>query len=83
MIELLKPDYASRLLKDCAQDLVVHQHLIWMLEHFQKMNGTVISIGDDDRLVDGHHRCTLVVLTGRSLQVHFKIQPYHVERFIQ
>ena len=81
-MELLGPDYASRLLKDCAQDLVVHQHLIWMLEHFEEMNGTVISMGDDGKLIDGHHRCTLVVLTGKTLQVYFRKRPYHVERFI-
>jgi hypothetical protein len=79
----LDPEYAARLLKDCAQDLVLHQHLIWMLEHFEEMNGTTISLGDDNRLVDGHHRCTLVALTGRSLQVNFVFQPYHVERYIQ
>ena len=81
-MEKLSPDYASRLLKDCAQDLVIHQHLIWMLEHFEEMNGTTISIGDDGKLINGHHRCTLVTITKRPLLVHFKIQPYHVERFI-
>ena len=81
MIESLDPDRAAALLRDCAQDLVLHQHLIWMLEHFDEMNGTIISMGDDNKLIDGHHRCTLVVITQKPLQVYFQVQPYHAERF--
>lgn len=79
MIELLDPDYASRLLKGSTQGHVRHQRLLLMLEHFEELNGTSISIGDDGRLIDGHHRCTLVVITGKPLRVYFEIQPYHVE----
>lgn len=74
---LLTPEYAAKLLHDSDQEGVKHQRLIWMAEHFELMHGTCVSLGDDGNLIDGHHRCTVVVLTGKPLEVILQTEPYH------
>lgn len=76
----LGPVKAAFFLENSSQDLVRHRRLLWMLRHFEEMHGTVISLGDDGNLIDGHHRCTIVALTGKPLLVDFQIQPYRLER---
>lgn len=76
---LLTPELAKSLLLRSAQEIVRCKRLVWLLEHYPELNGTTIHFGDDGTLLDGHHRCTVVMLTGISLKVFAEDQPYHME----
>lgn len=74
---LLTPERAAKLLRDSSQEGVKHDRLLWMAENFDSLHGSPMSLGDDGNLIDGHHRCVVVVLTGRSLEIALQTEPYH------
>lgn len=74
---LLTPDYAAKLLRDSSQEGVRHERLLWIAENFESMQGSSMSLGDDGNLIDGHHRCVVVILTGKCLEIVLQTEPYH------
>lgn len=66
---VITPQLAAGLLAGAGQGWVWHSKLIRLLEAFDSLAGTVIYLDEGGSLVDGHHRCTLVALTGKSLAV--------------
>lgn len=76
---LLDPPLARKLLAASHQVDVRHERLLWIAENFELLHNSPISLGEDGTLNDGHHRCTVVVTTGRTLIVDFQTDPYTVE----
>lgn len=76
---LLTPKVARELLAHSGQRFVEHQRLITLLAVFDGLTDTTLSLDKEGRLVNGHHRCALVALTGRSLRVRVAYGAYMIE----
>lgn len=76
----LTPELAVKLLRNANfQRGVLIRTLLDMLADYESLNGTVIHLGDDGNLLNGHHRCVLVALTGQPLNVHLVYEDYRIE----
>ena len=76
---LLTPAVARKLLDGSSQVFIRHDRLLWMNDNFVLLQESAISLGEDGSLIDGHHRCTIVVVTGRCLEVDLQTEPYSIE----
>lgn len=79
----LTPELAVALLATSRQEAVGYTKLIELFGTFDKLAGTVIHLSENGMLLDGHHRCTLVALTGRSLRVRVARWNYLIEWDLQ
>jgi len=75
----LTPGLARKLLAEGSQVLVRHECLVWMADNFKLLENSVISLGEDGKLIDGYHRCTVTAVTGRTLVIDVQVQPYTLE----
>lgn len=76
---LVTPAVARKLLDGSNQVSVRHERLRWINDHFDLLQDSAMSLGDDGSLIDGHHRCTVIILTGRELRVDLQTEPYSIE----
>jgi hypothetical protein len=70
---------ARKLLDDSIQVCVRHDRLEWVAENWITLQDSPIYIGETGTLFDGHHRCTVAVITGWSLWIDIRVHPYSIE----